>query len=67
MDLAGHFSDRDMGLASIMRATDEELLEAKGFGPVSLAAFRVYVPAPPWSAPRSDPWREHAEMVAGVR
>lgn len=63
--LARHFRQYGMGLPSVLAATDEELLAARGFGPKSLARFRALVPAR-YSVPRSDPWREHAEMVAGV-
>jgi Ser/Thr protein kinase RdoA (MazF antagonist) len=63
-DLAAHGARQGMRLDDVLRATDAELLEARGFGPAALAMFRARVPAR-YAVGRSDPWRVHADMVAG--
>jgi hypothetical protein len=63
--LADHFEGLGLGLPALLSASDAELLAAKGFGPRSLAQFRKFVPQR-YTVPRSDPWREHVEMIAGV-
>lgn len=50
------------GVDDLATATDAELLAMRGFGKTYLAAFRKAWPAP---ARIEDPWRAHAEMVAG--
>lgn len=57
---------RDCGdmdsVTAVLSLTDEELLSCRGFGQKALAEWRAVVPSPV-----IDPWREHAEMLAGVR
>jgi hypothetical protein len=49
-------------LVSVYALTDDELLSCRGFGRVALVEWRSA-----WPAPVPDSWREHAEMIAGVR
>lgn len=54
----------DSGVDDLATATDAELLTMRGFGKANLAAFRKVWPVP---SRIEDPWRDYAEMVAGVR
>lgn len=62
--LMRHFRSRG-GVAAVLSATDDELLAAVNFGPHRLAAFRSVWPGPMKDVSTGDPWRDHAEMVAG--
>jgi hypothetical protein len=66
LNLAVHYDRLGLDLVDVLRATDDELLAVKGFGPAALAVFRARSPSR-CTVGRTDPWREHAEMVAGRR
>lgn len=52
------------GVPAVLALTDRQFLDIRNFGRGMLAEFRTFCPEP--IAVR-DPWREHAEMVAGFR
>ncbi len=51
----------------LLAASDADLMTLKNFGVKALAEFRAVWPVPVADVVASDPWRDHAEMVAGVR
>ena len=55
------------GIPAVMAATDDELLTLRHFGSKMLSELRAVWPIPMRVVAKRDPWREHAEMVAGVR
>lgn len=63
--LESHF--RESGVPAILAATDDDLLGITNFGTAMLAEFRAAWPSARSRVSVEDPWREHAEMVAGVR
>jgi len=57
----------NQGIQAILSASDEDLLCGRNFGQKMLAEFRAVWPEPLDDVATDDPWRDHAEMVAGVR
>ena len=54
-------------LSELLAASDDEILMLRNIGPKALAEFRAVWPTPGADVVTGDPWRDHAEMVAGVR
>lgn len=63
--LGAHFERLGWGIGDLLAASDDELLQAKGFGPKALERWRSKVPRRVIPIPWTDPWKAHAEMVAG--
>lgn len=55
------------GMTWLLSASDDDLSDMTMIGKKMLADFRAVWPVPMADIGTTDPWRDHAEMVAGVR